>query len=104
VRSTSTRVDLEGAELADNTGLSGGSVREACRRHAEVSMAMTPAGPVAARVRDGEEMHRLHDILPLPVALNGETEERETRWKRRDKSKWPDICVVEKIRGSREAT
>jgi len=25
----------------------------------------------------GEESHRLHDILPLLVALNGETEERE---------------------------
>jgi hypothetical protein len=30
-----------------------------------------------------EEMHKLHNILPLPVALNGEAEERETRWNRR---------------------
>jgi hypothetical protein len=31
----------------------------------------------STRVRDGEESHRLQDILPLPVAVNGETEERE---------------------------
>jgi hypothetical protein len=41
-------------------------------------------------------MHRVHDFLPLPVALNGTTEERETRWNQRDKSKWPGVCVVEK--------
>jgi hypothetical protein len=26
-----------------------------------------------------EERHKLHDILPLPIALNGEAEEREIR-------------------------
>jgi hypothetical protein len=42
-------------------------------------MVVTRVGQVTARVRDGEEMHELHDILRLPVALNGEVEERETR-------------------------
>jgi hypothetical protein len=40
-------------------------------------MAVTCAGRVAARVRDGKEMHRLHDILPFPIALNIEMEERD---------------------------
>jgi hypothetical protein len=40
-------------------------------------MAVRRAGRVATQVRDGEEMHKLHDILPLPIALNGETEERD---------------------------
>jgi hypothetical protein len=55
-------------------------------------------------------MQKLHDILPLPVALNGETKERETR----DGSKRislsghlsgvSNICVVGTICGQREAT
>jgi hypothetical protein len=34
---------------------------------------------VAARIRDKEEMHMLHDILSLLIALNVETKEREKR-------------------------
>jgi len=70
-----------GVELTGNMALSSGSARGACRWRAESGwgMAMTRAAREAARVQDGEEMHKLHDILPLPVALNEEMEERETR-------------------------
>jgi hypothetical protein len=73
------RVDVGGTELAGNTGLSGRSARGACRRRAKGGwgMAVTCAERVGARVRDAEEMHKLHDILLLPVALNRETEERD---------------------------
>jgi hypothetical protein len=46
-------------------------------------------------------MHRLHDILPLPIALNGETEERDEMEPERISLKGhltgvSDICVVKK--------
>jgi len=48
----------------------------------------------------GEESHRLHDILPLLVALNGETEERErgdgTGEDKSSNLARVDICVVRK--------
>jgi hypothetical protein len=63
-------------------------------------MDVTCMGPMATRVRDGEEMHRLHDILPLLVALNGETEERDEMEPERislsNHLTGIDICVVEK--------
>jgi hypothetical protein len=34
-------------------------------------------------------MHKLNDILYLPVALNEETDERDEMGWRSDKSKWP---------------
>jgi hypothetical protein len=40
-------------------------------------MAVTCVERVGARVRDTEEMHKLHDILLSPIALNRETEERD---------------------------
>jgi hypothetical protein len=80
-------VDVGGAELTGNTGLSNGSARSSAAawsllaaRRGGVGMVVTRTGQVAARVRDGEEMHKLHDIFPLPIALNGEEEKRETRW------------------------
>jgi hypothetical protein len=67
-------------------------------------MAVICAELVGARVRDAEEMHKLHDILLLPIALNRETEERD------EKSKWSpeylrgvNIYVVGTICEYREA-
>ena len=78
-RAQGQRADVSGAELAGNTGLSGGSAHGAFRQHTESGwgMAVTFVGRVATQVRDEQEMHRLHDILPLRVALNGKTEERD---------------------------
>jgi len=99
-------------ELAGNTGLSSGSARGACRRHAESGwgMAMTRVAQVAVRVRDEEEMHKLHDILPLPVALNEEMEEREIDEMESERislsghlTRVSDICMGSTIRGQREA-
>jgi len=67
-------------------------------------------GQVAARVRDGEEMHKLHDILPPRCFEWRDIGERQ-HGTRKDKSKWPpeyvagvsDICVVGIIREYRKA-
>jgi hypothetical protein len=83
-RAQGQRVDVGGAEVAGNTGLSGGSARVGFRRCADSGwgMVVTRAGWLAARVRDKEEMRRLHDILPLHIALNEEWR-RQTKWNRR---------------------
>jgi hypothetical protein len=68
-------------------------------------------GQVAARVQDEEEMHELNDILPLPVALNRETEETKRHEMEPEKISLSDhlmgvlnICVVGTICGQRKAT
>ena len=73
-------------------------------------MAVTHGGQAVARVRDGEEMHKLHDILPLPVALNDEMEEREIDEMESEGislsghlTRVSDICVGSTIRGQCEA-
>lgn len=53
-------------------------------------------------------MHKLRDILPLRVALNGETVERDEMEPRMISlighlTEVLDICVVGTIRGQREA-
>jgi hypothetical protein len=54
-------------------------------------------------------MHKLHYILPLPIALNGETEERDEMEPERINLNdhlmgVSDIYVVDTIRYQREAT
>jgi hypothetical protein len=53
-------------------------------------------------------MHRLHDTLPLSVALNGEMEERDEmepeRISLRGHLTKVDIYMVKKVHGPREAT
>ena len=79
-RAQRRRVDVGAAELAGNTGL---SARQRARSSAAArSLPVTRRGQVgygrdtrggggvAALVRDTEEMHKLHNIIPLPVALN----------------------------------